>query len=233
MAIDAAPERLGPLVRRSVHHGAALWFVGTIQFLVVMAVVEYAWTYSYSLTQNVISDLGNTACGPWPHADSAVVCSPWHDVFNGSVIAFGVLLLLGAVLAKSAFPSRRSSSVGLGLLVLAGIGAIGVGIFPENVNANAHAISAAFALGGGALALIGLAFAMFRDTRWDGFRAYTLLSGLVAFVAFVLVATNNPFGLGPGGMERLDAAPILLWLLIGSIHLLYIPAYAPKAIPKA
>lgn len=229
--MDAAPERLGPLVRRSVHHGAAVWFVGTIQFLVAMALVEYAWSYAYSLKTNVISDLGNTGCGPWPDATSSIVCSPWHDVFNGSIIVFGILVVLGAILVKSAFPTRKTTLVGLGLLVVSGIGSIGVGLFPENVNLSAHTVSAALALGLSAFAMLVLSLAMFRDTRWAGYRAYTLISGAVAVVAFVLLATGTYLGIGPGGMERLVAAPSLLWLLMASIHLLYIPAYAPKSIP--
>lgn len=231
--MDAAPERHGPLVRRSVHHGAALWFLGTIQFLVAMAVTEYVWSDPYTLTHNVISDLGNTACGPWPDATSGIVCSPWHTLFNGSIVLFGILILLGAILVKSAFPSRKSTLGGLGLLVLSGFGSIGVGLFPENVNLNAHLVSAFFALCVSGIALLVLSLAMFRDTRWDGYRAYTMISGVVVVVAFVLEATGNYLGLGPGGMERLVAAPSLLWLLLASIHLLYIPAYAPKTIPSS
>ena len=52
---------------------------------------------------------------------------------------------------------------------------------------------------------------MFRDTRWDGFRAYTMLSGLVILIALILFATKNYAGLGVGGMERLVVAPMLLW----------------------
>ncbi len=231
MAVTA--PRLGPLVRRAVHHGAALWFVGVIQFLVVMAVVELAWTYPYSLTHNVISDLGNTACGPWPDASSATVCSPWHDLFNGSAIVLGLLTLFGAILVKTAFPSRKSSAAGLSLIALAGVGSVLVGVFPENVYGDGHLLGSALVFLSGSLALVALSLAMFRDTRWDGFRAYTLLSGLVSLVAVGLIATNHTFALGYGGMERLCAAPLFLWQLIASIHLLYIPAYAPKAIPSS
>ncbi len=229
--MEAAPPKLGPLVRRSVHHGAALWFLGVFQFLLVMAVVEYAWTYPYSLTKNYISDLGNTACGPWPDASSAVVCSPWHTAFNISLVVFGIFLLLGAFLLKSAFPARKSSTAGLGLVVVAGIGTILVGLFPENVNSILHTVGSVLAILVGGVALVVLSLARFRDTRWDGYRAYSLLSGLLAVVAFGVFAAGYYFALGPGGMERLAVAPEFLWLLLGPIHLLYIPAYAPKSIP--
>jgi hypothetical membrane protein len=232
-APEGATARLGPLVRRSVHHGALLWLVGAFQFLLVMIAVQLAWTQPYSLSSNAISDLGNTGCGPWPDATSAVVCSPWHTVFNVSIIVLGLCVVFGSILVKSAFPPRKSALVGLGLFVLSGIGSIGVGAFPENVNLTAHTLSATLALGVGGVTLIVLAYAMLRDTRWNGYRAYTLLSGLVSTVAFLLLATHHYLGLGFGGIERLVAAPELLWLLLASIHLLYVPAFAPKAVPHA
>ncbi|HLN51119.1 MAG TPA: DUF998 domain-containing protein [Thermoplasmata archaeon] len=225
--------RLGPLVHRSVHHGAAVWVAAVVQFVLVMIVVQMMFTPSYSLSANVISDLGNTACGNWPSSTSHHVCSPWHDVFNISVIAFGLLIVLGAVLVKSAFPNRRSSSIGLGGLALSGIGAIGVGIFPENVNLGFHEVFAAIAFVIGNLALVVLGFAMFRDTRWDGYRAYTMFSGLFGLVAFLLYVTQVYLGLGPGGMERLVAAPLLVWAFVSGAHLLRVPAYARTVIPHS
>jgi hypothetical membrane protein len=223
--------RLGPLVHRRVHHGATLWLVATVQFVVAMAVVQTAFTPSYSLSGNAISDLGITVCGSWPTGSSPVVCSPWHLTFDISIIVFGALIVLGAILVRTAFPSRRSASVGLGALALAGFGAIGVGLYPENVQLTVHVVSASIAFVLGNLSLIILGVAMFRDTRWDGYRGYTMLSGLVGLVAFVLFATGVYLGLGLGGMERLVAAPILLWSVVAAVHLLRVPAYARTVIP--
>lgn len=229
--IEPRPEpRRGPLVRRAVHRGAALWIVGTLLFLAAMSFTQLTWTEPYSLTTNTISDLGNTQCGPWPTNTSHVVCSPNHLVFDVAIVVFGVLFALGVPLVRSAFPSRRSSMVGLGLAVVAGAGAIGVGLFPENVNLAAHTVSAGLAFVAGNLAVLVFALAMFRDTRWDGYRGYSAISGLVGLVAVVLFRTGAYGPLGPGGMERLVVAPLLLWLLLASIHLLSIPTFAPKTI---
>jgi hypothetical membrane protein len=230
---QGGPARLGPLVHRVVHRGAIVWIVAAVQFVIVMAVVQAAWSGppSYSLAHNYISDLGNTACGPWPHATSARVCSPWHDVFDGSSVALGILVLLGAVLVRSAFPRRGSTTVGLALLMLAGIGSIGVGLSPENVDLAVHSLSAAIAFVLGNLSLIVLGVAMFRDTRWNGYRAYSMLSGLWGLVAFLLFYTGHYLGLGVGGMERMIVAPLLLWLVVCSVHLLRVPQYAPSKIP--
>jgi hypothetical membrane protein len=228
-----AGTRLGPLVHRAVHHAAIVWIVASVEFVVAMAVVQWRWTTAYSLSRNVISDLGNTACGNWPTATSHYVCSPWHTAFAVSIILLGLLSILGVLLIRTAFPDRTSRSLGLGLLALSGIGAIGVGLFPENVHLQFHEIFALLAFVGGNLALIVLGVAMFRDTRWDGYRAYTLFSGLVGIVALLLYLAKLTAGLGPGGMERLVVAPLLLWMVVVSIHLLRIPAFAPRILPKS
>jgi hypothetical membrane protein len=220
-------ERYGPLVHRSVRHGAILWIVGVVQFIVGMIVTQLGWTTPYSLTQNYISDLGAAHCG---ELAGRYVCSPWHLVFDTSIVILGILLIFGAILVRTAFPPRSTRTVGLGLLVVAGIGAIGVGLSPEDVNLKVHTVSALLAFAGSGLALIVLGFAMFRDTRWDGFRAYSMLSGLVGLIALVLFVAGTYGPLGVGGMERLIVAPVLLWALVCGIHLARIPTYAPAGL---
>ncbi len=225
----ASRERYGPLVHRSVHHGAILWILGVVIFVVAMIITQIGYTgTSYSLLYNYISDLGAAHCG-WAHA-GRTICSPWHEVFNVGIVIFGLLMIFGTILVRTGFPARGSRTIGLCLLVAAGIGAIGVGLSPEDVNLTVHTLSAAVAFILGNLALIVLAFAMFRDTRWDGYRAYTLLSGVVGLVAFILFYTKNWGPLGVGGMERLIVAPILLWALLAGIHLARIPTFAPPGV---
>ncbi len=217
----SSPEpRRGPLVHRSVHHGAALWAIASAEFIVAMVVTQLKYP-GYSDLHNYISDLGNTQL------------SPWHDLFNGAIILLGVLVVLGTILAQTAFPSRKSSTIGLGLVVVSALAAIGVGISPENVNGTVHGIASGVTFVGAGLALVTLGFAMFRDTRWDGFRAYTLFSGLLTLIATALFEAGRDFALGVGGMERLIVAPPLLWLLVAGIHLLSVPAYAPRILPKS
>jgi hypothetical membrane protein len=232
----AAPvvrERYGPLVHRSVRHGAILWIVAVVQFLLGMAITQVGYTgTSYSLLNNYISDLGAAHCGDY-HSSLIYVCSPWHDVFNVSAVLLGVLVILGAILLRTGFPARGSRTVGLALLVIAQFGAIGVGLSPEDVNLTVHTISAGTAFVVGNLALIILAFAMFRDTRWDGYRAYTLISGIVGLVAFFLFYFGTWGPLGVGGMERLIVAPILLWALVAGIHLARIPTFTPAGLPAS
>jgi len=234
-------DRLGPLVHRSVHHGAILLLVGSFEFIVGMIVTQLLWNSSapygqYSLLHNYISDLGAVSCGAWPSGSSHFICSPGHDIFNASIVLMGILLILAVLLLRTGFPNRRSSTIGLGMLAFAAIGAIGVGLSPEDVNRTVHTISALIAFLFGNLALLALGFAMLRDTRWAGYRAFTFLSGLVGLVALFLFIPGIYGPLGVGGMERLIVAPLLLWAIVAGIHLVRIPTYAPggvRALTKA
>src|SRR5579871_4850894 len=212
---------IGPMVYRSAHAGAALLVVGVLQFLVGMAWAE--WDYpGYSLTGNYISDLG--CCGGAAHA----------TIFNASIRVLGLLGILGAVLVRSAFTKKTTGRIGIGALVLASAFAVAVGSFPEDspyLGGNVHGVVSALTFFFSGLALVFLALAMIRDTRWGGYRTYTLLSGLVTWVAMVLFSTGVYLGLGPGGMERLVVAPILLWGILGGVHVLRIPRF--RAIPAA
>src|SRR6266496_1282580 len=118
---------------RTIRRGAIVWMLA-IQFFIAQIIAQSAWTTPFSLTTNFISDLGNTSCGPYPVGSSKYVCSPWHAGMNLSFIVLGVIILLGAALIYQAFPPGRTRTIGLGLLALAGLGPILVGLFPENVN---------------------------------------------------------------------------------------------------
>jgi hypothetical protein len=78
-----------PAPRLTVILGGAAWIVAALQYAVVQIVVAAAWHHPpYSWLSNYISDLGNTACGPFkvPHGTPAYVCSPLHSAMNGRVI---------------------------------------------------------------------------------------------------------------------------------------------------
>jgi hypothetical membrane protein len=90
----------------------ALVFVGGAQFVLGMLVAEALYR-GYSISQNYISDLG---AGP-----SALI-------FNSSVFLFGLMIIVSAYFVHLSMKDRLVT----GLRVLAGVGAMGVGVFPEN-----------------------------------------------------------------------------------------------------
>jgi hypothetical membrane protein len=212
----------GPLVRRSARFGGILLAVGSFQFVLAMVVVQVRYP-GYSDTGNYISDLGSSM-------------SPWAWLFNDSIRLLGLLGILGTILIRTAFARKTTTHVGLGALVVAELAAIGVGTFPENSTwpfSGVHSVLSSITFVASGLALVFLALAMSRDTRWSGLRFYSFLSGVVTFVAIALFASGTDLGIGPGGMERVVVAPILLWAVVVGIHLARLPVYDPAAATAA
>jgi len=207
------------LVDRSVRTGGVLFAVAAAQFVVVMAVVQQRYA-NYSLSQNYISDLGGAH-------------SPWALLFDASVILLGLLTILATLLAWNAFDDRPSRAFGLFLLMVAGAGAVGVGVFPETtpvLNGGAHVIASDVAFLGAGLAFLVLSFAMRNPPHWHFSSSYTLLSGLVVLIAIGLFLSGTYLGLGPGGTERLIVAPVLLWGIVVGVHLAGLPRFAASRI---
>src|SRR6266508_1958968 len=204
---------------RTIWLGAIVWMLA-IQFFIAQLIVQSAWTTPFSLTTNYISDLGNTACGPYPVASNMYVCSPWHAWMNASFILLGVIILVGAALIYCAFPAGRTRTAGLVLLALAGPGEILVGLFPENVNITPHTIGAAAHFVSGNLGILVLGIAIAATRRQIRLAVYSIILGSVGLLATALFVSGNYLGTGIGGMERIAAYPLPLWLIVAGISLL-------------
>jgi hypothetical membrane protein len=218
----------GALVHRTVRTGAVVFIVGALQFIVGMIVVQSQYP-GYSLSQNYISDLGGAH-------------SPWAVVFDASVILLGLCAIFGVLLIWGAFDDRASRGIGLGFLLIAGIGAVGVGVFPETtpvLHGGMHDIVSDVAFIGAGFGLTIVSFAMVEGPHWRFSRPFTLLCGLVTLGAIVLfsmgsyISTTYYAGLGPGGMERLIVAPVLLWAIAEGAHIARLPRFAPSNLVRA
>jgi hypothetical membrane protein len=201
-----------------------LWIAGAVQFVLAMVVVQLAWTTPYNLAENAISDLGAVSCRENPMGTS-YVCSPLHVVFNVSIILFGVLVALGALAVRPSLPRGRVATVGAIILVVAGAGAILVGIFPEDTVGAAHALGALLAFVGSSIALILLGISMTRPSGWSGYRELSLAAGAISggtIAASNISETWGPIGLG--GLERLILAPAPIWLVVVGLRLFRSPA---------
>lgn len=210
-----------------VRIGGLLWIVGAIQFVIAMIVVQLAWTTPYNLAENAISDLGAAHCAENAMGTS-YVCSPLHVVFNVSIVLLGILIAAGVVGARSAFPPGRVARAGTIVLVIAGVGATMVGVFPEDVQGVAHSLGALLAFVGAAAALVLFGISMIGDSSWNGYRQLSFACGILSGGTIVASNISEQWGpLGFGGLERLIVAPALLWLVVVGLHFVPRPIRRP------
>jgi hypothetical membrane protein len=191
--------------------GALVW-LSSAQFFIAQAWVALAWTTPFSLFRNFISDLGNTGCGLYKSEMQMYVCSPRHALMNASFVILGLSIVVGGVLTHESRRPGITRHFARGCMVVAGIGGIAVGCFPENENLLLHSVGAlAYFL----CANVGLV-ALSRSAAGAAVRAkgLTLTLGIIGIAATVLFFSGNYFGLGIGGTERLLVYPLPLALTL-------------------
>ena len=198
-------QRIGSLASRYPLAAPTLW-LSSVQYFLVQAVVAAAWSRPrYNWRLNAISDLGATRCGQF---DGRYLCSPAHGAMNVSLIVLGLGMALGSLLFLQEFGHSRTGFV---LMAVAGLGAMLVGLFPEDTVYWAHITGAdlAFLVGNVALIAFGFSRGFPRWLRW-----YATGSGVVALVALFLFLSHHRFFMGLGGMERVVAYPQTIWLIV-------------------
>ena len=203
----------------TVRLGALAWLLAA-QFFVAQVAVASAWTMPFSLKTRFISDLGNTACGPYPNPSSVIVCSPWYVGMNASFIIVGITMAAGAILASSAFRAGWRRSLAVALFVAAGVGVLMVGVYPENENITNHAIGAGinFVGGNAALILFGLALPSTPARHW--LMWFSITAGIAGLVSTALFVSRHDLGLGPGGIERFAAYTTTTWQIVAGLVIL-------------
>jgi len=179
--------------------GAIFWILA-IQYYLVQIIAALAWKSPYSLSNNYISDLGNTVCGIYANKS---VCSPLHSAMNFSFILLGVCTILGVILLF------KQAWVGKVLVGLGGVGLILVGLFPENTIFSLHYLGAVLAFVPGNIGMIVIGFSL------QGWRRYfSIAMGLIGAVGTILFSKGVTIGIGMGGMERVAAYPLSIWMII-------------------
>ena len=170
-----------------------LLFLGAVQFLIVLVVAEALYP-NYSVSLNYISDLGvgSTAL-----------------IFNSSVFLLGLLVVAGAYFIRKALKSNFLFIT----LILTGIGAMMVGLFPETAGVMHTIASLITFLFGGLAAIVS-----YRVEK-PPFSYLSVVLGALGLVGLVLFASGNYLSLGVGGMERMIAHPVLLWAVGFGGHL--------------
>lgn len=151
-------------------------------------IVSEALYPGYSTSRNYISDLG---------------VGPSAFIFNSSLFILGVLILIGAYFIYKAFKTKFF----LVLFSLAGIGAIGVGVFTEKAGILHGIFSLVVFLFGGLSAIASY------KLQKPPLSYLSVILGVVVLLALILFTTGNYLALGKGGMERMIAYPALLWAI--------------------
>jgi hypothetical membrane protein len=165
-----------------------LFFFATAVFLLGLSIAGFLFP-GYSDSANYVSDLG---VGP----------TAW--IFNSAILVTGVLTILAAVLII-----RKMNRISIGVtLFLAGVGAIGVGVFPETFPI-LHYLAASVAF-----IFYGISAVISSRITRPPVRYFSVGLGLISLTATALFRSQSYFGLGPGGMERMIVYPVLIWGLI-------------------
>ena len=207
LSLRYVTERLAVFTDRYPLLGPLIWML-SIHYFLVQWLTAASWSPGYSWRFNTISDLGSTACGS---IDGRMVCSPLHALMNGSFLVLGMIMAGGSLLIYQEFRKGRATLLGFGLMGVAGIGSVLVGLFPENTVPVLHLIGAGlpFLLGNVSLLVLGVAV----DRAPLPLRIYTCLSGFVPLIALGFFVSHHYGGIGIGGVERLVAYPQTVWLV--------------------
>lgn len=188
-------------------------FVGAVQFSIGLILAEIFFP-NYDVSTNYVSDLG-AYC---PTLQTCVINQPTSLIFNSSIILLGLLVLVGAYFVQRAFHWKPATA----MIAITGIGALGVGLFPETTGMWHSIFSLVVFLFAGLTALVTARF------QKKPMFYFSIILGLVTLVALVLYVGGMYMGLGAGGMERMVMYPVLLWSVGFGGHMMAIDE-GPKA----
>ncbi len=183
-------------------------FVGAVQFSIGLVLAEIYYP-NYNVSLNYVSDLGATCPGG---GAACVINQPTSMIFNTSIVILGLLILVGAYFLNRAFHWRPATI----LIALAGIGALGVGLFPETTGIWHQLFSLVVFLFGGLSAIVTARF------QKKPMLYFSVILGLATLIALLLYMAGDYLGLGAGGMERMVVYPMLVWSIGFGGHLMAI-----------
>jgi hypothetical membrane protein len=163
----------------------------------------YPAARNYSTFANTISDLGGTL------PPNSYMVQPNRSIFIVSMALAGTFVLAATYLLWRV-EQRRRFLVALGLL---GVGIVGIAVFPGNV-ATLHPLFSLLAFVAGSTAAISS-----RKLLDPPLRSFAVVLGSLALLATVFgldafADRGLQAEIGIGGVERLIAYPVLLWLVL-------------------
>ncbi len=188
------PMTIRGLAADSRQLAGGFFLVLAAQFMTVIMLAA-AMAPGYNFNTAAISDLG--------------VISETALLFNASLVVVGIFNIVGGYFFYRIHGKRWL----LAIFTVAGIGALGAGVFPLDTG-GLHGLFALVAFLFFNLQAIGSA------TRLTGaMRVLSLLAGILGLVFVVLMAIGDAgntavFGpIGHGGTERMIVYPVMLWMV--------------------
>jgi hypothetical membrane protein len=179
--------------------GALFFLAGVIAFMGI--ITGEALYPDYNTADNQISDLGGS------EPPNSIILQPSAAIFNTTMMIVGLSFIVGAYCLHRASVRR---SVTLPVLLL-GVGALGVGIFPGNTG-GIHALFAMLTFVSGGVAAILSYRVLSAPMKYISVVLGAI--GLSALLLYVFMGDSSPFApLGIGGVERWVAYPIILWAM--------------------
>jgi len=179
--------------------GAAI-FIGAVQFGVFLIVSEILYsaygTGGYSVSANYVSDLG-ASC---PNSGPCYI-PPSALLYNTTIALLGISVLVGAYFLHRAFRWTPATII----VALSGVGALGVGLFPETAGDVHVVFSFVVFFFAGLSAIVTYRF------QKAPLSFFSVVLGVATLVALFLSAFNITLGLGVGGIERMVVYPVLMW----------------------
>lgn len=161
----------------------------------------------YSHVSQAISELGE-------------VGAPNAAIQNANFVVFGLLSIAFAVGLHKGIGDGRGSKIGPALVGSFGaVGAIGAGLFslPSPLHEPLSVIGFISLI----IATLVISRRLKQDVRWQSYRAYSLITGGIAVVLFVVLvfgrSNDSPYF---GALQRIFLTPLFLWIELMAIHLL-------------
>ena len=103
-------------------------------------------------------------------------------------------------------------------MALGGLGAVLVGVVPENVNwLHLHTVGTAAVIAFGQLAILILGLVLREIADW--LREFMLVTSLLVLLAGISIAGKHQFGIGGGALERLAQYPESVWLILFGFYI--------------
>ena len=199
-------------------------FIGNTVFVLGLTVAESVFP-GYSVSRDFISDLGAPIAVPLNPPGTLTIHQPASIIYILSLSILTVLSLEAALQFRKAFPTNRFWKAFL--VFAAGLVALPLSYIPYYVYAGQQLVapvsSVPAPLIAGAIvhdALSGLVFFFGGLSAIESRRLVQKpldklfpIAGIITIGAAVLSGVGADLGLGPGGIERIVAYPILVWAL--------------------